>query len=186
MSIGKLIAIVGPSGVGKGTLLKLLLERHSQLEMSVSATTRTPRSGEVHGKSYCFVDRPRFEEMIRAGALLEWAEYAGNYYGTPKQQVEEKIALGKWVILEIELKGARQIRQSYPSTFSIFILPPSLDELEKRIRERGQDSPEAIALRLATAETEIAAANEFDCQIYNSNLEIALAEIEAAIFSKKQ
>jgi guanylate kinase len=182
MSVGKLIVLTGPSGVGKGTLLKILLERHSQLYVSISATTRPPRPGEVDGKSYYFVDRPRFEELMRSGSLLEWAEYAGNYYGTPKQQVEEKIALGQWVILEIELKGARQIRQSFPSALSIFLLPPSLEELEKRIQNRGQDSLEAMAIRLATARAEVAAAEEFDYQIVNEDLEIALAQIEAAIF----
>jgi guanylate kinase len=153
--------------------------------MSISATTRSPRSGEIDGKSYYFVSRPQFEHSIRSGSLLEWAEYAGNYYGTPKQQVEEKIAQGKWVILEIELKGARQIRQSFPSALSIFILPPSFDELEKRIQSRGQDSPEAIALRLATAKAEIAAAREFNYQIVNDDLETALSQIEAAIFRDK-
>ncbi|PSB02483.1 guanylate kinase [Merismopedia glauca] len=185
MSIGKLIVLTGPSGVGKGTLLKLLLERHSQLYVSISATTRSPRPGEVDGKSYYFVSRPQFAEAIGSGSLLEWAEYAGNYYGTLRHQVEEKIAEGKWVILEIELKGARQIKQSFPSASSIFILPPSLDELEKRIKSRGQDSSEAIALRLATSRLEIAAAKEFDYQIVNENLEVALAEIEAALFTNQ-
>lgn len=182
MALGKLIVLTGPSGVGKGTLLKLLLARHSELYMSVSATTRAPREGEVEGKSYYFVNRSQFSELIRSGSLLEWAEFAGNYYGTPKQQVEEKIAEGRRVILEIELKGARQIRQSFPLADSIFILPPSLDELEQRIRNRGQDSSEAIALRLATAKEEIAAASEFDTQIVNSDLETALTQIERAIF----
>ncbi|ARV62308.1 guanylate kinase [Nostocales cyanobacterium HT-58-2] len=180
--MGKLIILTGPSGVGKGTLMRALLQRHPELHYSVSATTRSPRQGETNGKEYYFVSRREFEQLVAAGELLEWAEFAGNYYGTPKEAVVNQVLSGKRVVLEIELKGARQIRASYPSALSIFILPPSLSELEKRIRGRAQDSEEAIARRMHRAQEEIRAADEFDIQIVNDDFETALNSIEAAIF----
>lgn len=183
MQAGRLIVLTGPSGVGKGTLLRSLLQRHPELYLSVSATTRSPREGEIDGKHYYFVSRSQFEQMVKADDLLEWAEFAGNFYGTPRQQVEERIGQGQWVILEIELEGARQIKHTFPSAARIFILPPSMTELEQRLRGRGQDSDEAIARRLSRASAEIAAADEFDIQIINADLEKALQSIESAIFS---
>ncbi|MBW4626824.1 MAG: guanylate kinase [Brasilonema octagenarum HA4186-MV1] len=180
---GKLIILTGPSGVGKGTLMRSLLQRHPQLHYSVSVTTRSPRPGETNGKDYYFVSRREFEELVAAGELLEWAEFAGNYYGTPREAVMNQIRSGKRVVLEIELKGARQIHTCYPSALSIFILPPSMSELEKRIRGRAQDSDEAIARRLRCAQEEINAADEFDIQIVNDDFESALNSIEAAILS---
>ncbi len=182
-SPGKLVVLTGPSGVGKGTLLRSLLERHPEIYYSVSATTRSPRPGEIDGKDYYFISRSQFEQLIAAGKFLEWAEFAGNYYGTPREPVIDQIRAGKVVVLEIELQGARQIRRSFPSALSIFILPPSFQELEKRIRGRGQDSQEAIARRLQRARKEIKAANEFDIQIVNDDLETALNSIEAVVFS---
>jgi guanylate kinase len=181
--LGRLIVLTGPSGVGKGTLMKALLQRHQELYYSISATTRSPRPGEIEGKSYYFISRSKFEQLVAQGEFLEWAEFAGNYYGTPRAAVLNHIHSGKLVVLEIELEGARQIRTSYPSALSIFILPPSFAELEKRIRGRGQDSDEAIARRLHRAEVEIAAANEFDIQIVNDDFETALGQIEQALFS---
>ena len=181
--IGRLIVFTGPSGVGKGTLLHALCDRYPHLHVSVSATTRPPRPGEIPGKDYTFVSRVEFENLIAQGDLLEWAEFAGNYYGTPKGPLLEQIRAGQSVILEIELEGARQVRQSFPSAFQVFLLPPSLAELEHRIRQRGQDSEAAIAHRLARAQEEIAAASEFDVQIVNDQLENALHQIEQVIFA---
>jgi guanylate kinase len=182
MGQGKLIVLTGPSGVGKGTLLRSLLRRHPELYVSVSVTTRTPRDGEVNGKHYFFTDRSQFEQMVEDNELLEWAEFAGNFYGTPRRVVEQKIRDGKWVVLEIELQGARQIHQSFPGAFRIFVLPPSLEELEYRLRRRGQDPEAAIARRLAHAHAEIQAADEFDLQVVNDDLEQALDQIELALF----
>jgi guanylate kinase len=183
MAHGKLIVLTGPSGVGKGTLVKSLLQRHPELFLSVSVTTRSPRPGEIDGVSYSFIDRPRFERMVANGELLEWAEFAGNYYGTPRSAVEEKIRQGHWVILEIELEGARQIRKNFPEALRIFILPPSLPELEHRIRHRGQDSEAAIVRRLDRALEEIAAADEFDIQIINDDFDKAIDRIETTLFA---
>jgi guanylate kinase len=179
---GSLIVLTGPSGVGKGTLMRSLLQRHPQLYYSVSVTTRSPRPGEIDGKNYYFISRSKFEQLVAQDQFLEWAEFAGNYYGTPREAVLNQISSGKLVVLEIELEGARQIRHSFPSVKSIFILPPSFEELEKRIRGRAQDSEEAIARRLRRAQEEIKAADEFDIQIVNDDLETALNDIEAALF----
>jgi guanylate kinase len=179
---GRLIVITGPSGVGKGTLVRLLLTRHPQLYLSISTTTRQPRPGEVEGQHYYFVSQDTFQEMVSANELLEWAEYAGNYYGTPRKPVEQHIQRGESVLLEIELEGARQIQQTFTTALRIFILPPNMAELEQRIRGRGKDSEEAIARRLERAKAEIEAADEFDLQIVNDNLEEALSKLEAAIF----
>ncbi|WP_193194232.1 guanylate kinase [Nostoc sp. MG11] len=179
---GRLIVLTGPSGVGKGTLMRSLLQRHPELYYSISVTTRSPRPGEIDGKNYHFISRSKFEQLIAQSELLEWAEFAGNYYGTPREAVLNQIRSGKLVVLEIELEGARQIRASFPSALSIFILPPSFNELEKRIRGRAQDSEEAIARRLRCAQEEIKAADEFDIQIVNDDFETALKDIEAALF----
>jgi len=180
---GRLIVLTGPSGVGKGTLLQLLLQLHPELMLSVSATTRSPRPGEIDGENYYFLTRERFEQMQGQHQLLEWAEFAGNYYGTPRQPVEANIQAGRSVVLEIELVGARQVRQLFPEAFTIFILPPSLEELERRLRARGHDSDSAIARRLTRAKAEILAADEFDLQVVNDDLDQAIALMEAALFS---
>ena len=182
--LGKLIVITGPSGVGKGTLVRLLLQRNPQVRVSVSATTREPRPGEVDGRDYYFLNKKDFETAILNHELLEWAEYAGNYYGTPKAQVIQQIELGNYVLLEIELAGARAIANIFPDAKRIFILPPSIAELETRIRSRGSNSEESITKRLAIAQQEIAARDEFDFQIVNDDLEKAIASLEAAIFDK--
>ncbi|MBD2089677.1 guanylate kinase [Microcoleus sp. FACHB-1515] len=181
MSTGRLIVLTGPSGVGKGTLVRSLLQRQPNLSFSVSVTTRAPRPGEIEGKHYYFTAREQFCEMVANGELLEWAEFAGNFYGTPRRPVEQQIKAGKWVLLEIELEGARQVRETFPEALRIFILPPSLTELEHRLRDRGQDSDDAIARRLRRAQIEIEAASEFDICIVNDDLETALKQVEEAI-----
>jgi len=179
---GKLIIFTGPSGVGKGSLMRSLLQRHPELYYSVSVTTRPPRPGEIDGKDYYFISRSKFEQLVRSGEFLEWAEFALNYYGTPREGVEKQIRSGKSVVLEIDLEGARQIRATFPSTLSIFILPPSFQELENRIRGRASDSEEAITRRLRRAQEEIHAADEFDIQIVNDDFEVALNSIETVLF----
>ncbi len=181
---GKLIVLTGPSGVGKGTLLSALLAKHPELYLSISATTRSPREGEVDGVDYYFYTRDRFEGMIAAGELLEWAEFAGNYYGTPIAPVRDRVALGSSVILEIELAGARQVAQIFPDAVRIFILPPDFDTLEERIRGRGTEDPATILRRLERARVEIAAQNEFDYQLVNDDFLTAVDELERLIIKQ--
>ena len=185
MPAGKLIVITGPSGVGKGTIVRSLLQRHPELCLSISATTRSPRAGEQDGMDYYFTTREEFTTAIAEGEFLEWAEYAGNYYGTPKSKVKDVLNQGKSVLLEIELLGARAIADIFPDATRIFILPPSLQELEARLRDRGKDPESAIAKRLARAKEEIAASNEFAIQIVNEDLKEAIAEVERAIFDSQ-
>jgi guanylate kinase len=178
---GTLIVLTGPSGVGKGTLLKALLANHPELYLSVSATTRSPRAGEVEGVHYYFYPRDSFETAIQAGEFLEWAEFAGNYYGTPIASVKEQIDLDRSVVLEIELAGARQVAKIFPTAVKVFILPPSLTALEQRIRDRNTDAEDAIVRRLEQARVEIAAADEFDYQIVNDDFQTALEELEQIV-----
>ena len=179
--VGKLIVISGPSGVGKGTLLQRLRQQYPELQVSISATTRQPREGEVHGQHYYFVSKEQFQSMIERGELLEWAEFAGNCYGTPKAPIVAAIAQGQRVVLEIELLGARQVRESLPAAKQIFIAPPTDKTLDHRIRGRGQETETAIEKRLKQAKVELAAADEFDIKIVNDSLDTALEELEAAV-----
>jgi guanylate kinase len=180
---GKLIVVTGPSGVGKGTLLRRLLECYpDRFLFSISATTRSPRAGEEHGREYFFWNRAEFEQKRDAGEFLEWAEYAGNLYGTPRQAIDQAIGSGQIVLLEIELEGARQVARSFPSAERIFIAPPSMEVLENRLRDRSTDSDEQIIKRLHHAQLEVAAANEFDITIVNDDLEIAVQGLAKAMF----
>ncbi len=176
-----LIVLTGPSGVGKGTLVKKLLAYSSNIWLSISATTRSPREGEVNGEDYIFLNKLDFQKLIENNGLLEWAEFAGNLYGTPKVEVNTQLSLGKKVLLEIELDGARQVRETFPNGFQIFIAPPDFHELEKRIRNRGTDSEEAISKRLLRAKDELNAQKEFDAIVINDNIDIAFNEIKQLI-----
>jgi guanylate kinase len=177
-SRGRLTVITGPSGVGKGTLVKRLLERQPEIWLSVSATTRAPREGEVDGQSYFFHSREAFDALVATGGLLEWAEFAGNCYGTPRKPVQDQLDQGRAVLLEIELEGARQVRRSFPEGVQIFLAPPSFEELERRIRGRGTDAEEAIQRRLQRAEEELRAQGEFDAVVINDDLDTALEALE--------
>ncbi len=170
MSIGKLIVLSGPGGVGKSTIVKVL-KTHPEFFFSVSATTRLPRPGEVDGEAYHFVSDQEFDSMIQSGEFLEWAEFAGARYGTPNAPVNAALALGKNVLLEIEIAGARQVRSKRRDALLVFLEPPSFNELEERIRGRATDSEERVKARLALAREEMAAANEFDHRVVNHRVE---------------
>jgi len=182
MPSGKLIVLTGPSGVGKGTIVKSLIQKYPQLHLSVSATTRNPRSGEVDGRDYYFLSREEFQSAIAEGEFLEWAEYAGNYYGTPKTKVQELIDAGKLVLLEIELVGARAVSKIFPDAVRIFLLPPSMAELETRLRGRGTDLDVVIEKRLLRAKEEVAASEEFEIRIVNQDLATAIQDVAKVIF----
>ena len=167
----KLIVITGPSGVGKGTVVKNILEKDKNIWLSISATTRKPRNGEEHGKDYYFLTKKNFKEMINNQMFLEWAEFAGNYYGTPQNIIKDKIKDGYKVILEIEVEGACQVRSKFPNIISIFLLPPNKKELEKRIRNRGTDSEKSILNRLQRADFEMSSAKDFDYVLKNNEID---------------
>ena len=177
-NLKKLIIITGPSGVGKGTVVKELLDRNKDIWLSISATTRNPRMGEKDGENYYFISDERFKDMIDKKEFLEWAQFAGNYYGTPLSTVNEKIEKGFVVLLEIEVEGAKQIKEKFPEALSIFLLPPSKAELEKRIRNRGTEKEESIDRRLRRADYEIASSDEFDFVLTNHDVdELSLIHI---------
>jgi guanylate kinase len=167
----RLTVLSGPSGVGKSTVVVELRRSHPELWLSVSATTRAPRPGEVDGREYFFVDDAEFDRMVAAGELLEWAEFAGNKYGTPRKPLEEKLAAGIPCLLEIDLAGARQVRKSMPDARLVFLAPPSWDELVRRLTGRGTEPPEVVERRLAVAREELAAAGEFDVTLVNTSVE---------------
>ena len=176
MSKGKLVVISGASGVGKGTVLGIMMRKHPELRFSVSATTRDPRPNEVDGIHYYFVTKARFEEMIAAGEFLEYDAHAANYYGTPRAQAEEKMANGS-VLLDIEPNGAKQVKQSAPEAVLVFIMPPSLEELERRLRGRGDTSEEQIAMRMERAHWEMEQRAWYDYVVTNDNAERCADEI---------
>ncbi len=178
MSLGApIIVVAGPSGVGKGTVIAWARQHMPQAWLSVSATTRAPRPGEVDGVNYHFLTPDAFDAMVRADAFLEWAEYAGNRYGTPLQPLLDHAAAGQPVLLEIELQGARQVRERLPEATLVFIAPPTWDELVRRLNGRGTEAPEVVERRLATAREEMAAAREFDVTILNDDVERAGAAL---------
>lgn len=169
----------GPSGVGKSTVVRRLRELRPDVWLSVSATTRRPRPGETHGVEYFFVDHAEFAAMVERGELLEYAEFAGNFYGTPRAPVEEHLAAGTPVVLEIELQGARQVRRSEPDAQLVFLAPPSWEELVARLVGRGTEPAEVIARRLQTARVELAAESEFDATVVNASIEDAAESLIA-------
>jgi len=170
MTSAPLVVVSGPSGVGKSTVVAAALTADPSVWLSVSATTRAPREGEIDGVNYFFVTAQEFDAMVAAGEFLEWAEFAGNRYGTPRGPVEQRRSAGTPVILEIELQGARQVRLSDPSARLVFLAPPSWEVLEARLTGRGTESPEAVAARLAAARAELAAQGEFDDVVVNADV----------------
>ncbi len=181
---GKLFVISGPSGAGKSTVVFKAMEGRDDVCFSTSVTTRKPRPGEVDGKEYFFVDLDRFKEMVENDELLEHAEYVANSYGTPRAYVEEKLAAGMNVILDIEVQGARQVNEKKPDSVKVFIIPPSLDELERRLKGRGTDTPRAIEARLIRAKQEYKEADFYDYIIINDDAERAAKELSAIMMAE--
>ena len=178
---GNLFVVVAPSGAGKTSLVSKLLEREPNIRLSVSFTTRAPREGEQDGRDYHFVSRETFEEMVRSADFLEHAEVYGNYYGTSRRWIEEQLSGDHDVLLEIDWQGARQVRRLFPQMVGIFILPPSIAELRRRLESRGTDSAETIARRMASAREDISHVLEFECIIVNETFEAALDDLIAVV-----
>jgi guanylate kinase len=174
---GRLIVLAGPSGVGKGAIVARLLAALPDLELSISATTRRPRPKEDEGRHYYFVDRADFDRMIAAGGFLEWADIFGERYGTPREPVERALAEGRDVLVEIDVQGARQVKAANPGAYMVFIKPPSLAELERRLRTRATETDQQVRRRLAKAADELAAEPEFDVTVVNDDLEQAAREV---------
>ena len=183
---GVLIIVSAPSGCGKSTVVHALMEQRDKLRFSVSATTRAPREGEVDGVDYFFVSRERFQQMVDEGAFLEHAEYVGNCYGTPRAPVEQQLAEGYDVYLDIDVQGAMQVKALRPETLMIFLMPPSMEELERRLTKRGNNSPEEIKGRLEAAEREFALRDRFDYVVVNDVVDRAVAEISGLIDAQKR
>lgn len=177
----RVFVITGPSGVGKGTLIRLLQQHVPDLALSVSATTRPPRPGEQDGVDYHFLSDAEFARRVEGGEFVEWAEYSGRRYGTLRAELERHLAAGHPVVLEIEVQGARQVRETMPEAVQIFIEPPDRDALKDRLAGRGTDDADAIARRLAVAESELAAAGEFQYRVVNDRLDEAVARLEAIV-----
>lgn len=182
---GLLLVVSGPSGAGKGTICKALLNKNDQIKLSVSATTRKPRNGEVHGVNYFFIEKEEFTKMIENGEFLEYAQIYDNFYGTPKAAIIECLEKGQDVILEIEMQGARQIKEVYPEGVFIFVLPPSLEELKSRIVGRGTETQEEIEKRFSCAFEEINQIVNYDYFIVNEDIEKSVIDVEAIILSEK-
>lgn len=178
---GTLFIVTAPSGAGKTTLVSGLLERDPQVRLSVSYTTRAPRAGEVNGQHYHFIDVPGFRALRDKGEFLEWAEVHNNYYGTSKRWLEEQTRAGRDILLEIDWQGAQQVRKVFPKAVGVFILPPSVEELERRLRGRGTDSEDVIARRVLGARGEMRHVAEFDYVIINENLPTAIEDLVAVV-----
>ncbi len=178
---GLIVVISGFSGTGKGTLMKALLQKYDNYALSVSATTRAPREGEVDGREYFFISDEQFEKLIAEDGLIEHAGYCGHYYGTPRKFVEEQMEQGKDVILEIEIQGALQIKKKFPKALLLFVMPPSADELEKRLRGRGTETEEVILGRLQRAKEESLGIEEYDSIVINDDLDTCVEQTHAII-----
>ena len=178
---GILMVLSGFSGAGKGTLVKALLKNYDNYALSISMTTRAPREGERDGVEYFFTDREHFEDTIKQNGLIEYASYCDNYYGTPRAYVEEQMAAGKNVILEIEIQGALKIKEKYPESLLIFVTPPSAEELKRRLEKRGTESPEVIAKRLARAVEESKGIEAYDYIVVNDDLDTCVKEIHRLV-----
>lgn len=182
---GLLLVVSGPSGAGKGTICKALLNKNDKIKLSVSATTRKPRNGEVHGVNYFFIEKEEFTKMVENGEFLEHAQIYDNFYGTPKAAIIECLEKGQDIILEIEMQGARQIKEVYPEGVFIFVLPPSLEELKSRIVGRGTETQEEIEKRFSCAFEEINQIVNYDYFIVNEDIEKSVNDVEAIILSEK-
>jgi guanylate kinase len=182
---GNLFVVAAPSGAGKSSLVKSLLELDSHLQVSISHTTRTPRGQEQHGREYWFISKDEFAGMVERGEFFEWAEVHGNRYGTSRLAIEARLMAGEDVVLEIDYQGALQIKQLFPHAVLIFILPPSWGELEQRLKRRGEDQPEVIATRMANARHEVDQARHFDYVIINALFETALFDLKTVVHSQR-
>lgn len=185
MKSGVLVIVSGPSGVGKGTILKKVIEENKNMKFAISATTRKPRLGEEEGKNYFFKTKEEFERMIDRGELLEWVNYCGNFYGKPKKYIEETLKLGYDVIVEVEVEGAKNIKKSYPDSLLIFIVPPSFEDLERRLRNRGTETDDVIENRIKRAKEEIKKASLYDYQIVNNDVDEAACELVKKVDIKR-
>ena len=182
---GNLIVVAAPSGAGKSSLVKALLELDSHVHLSISHTTRAPRGQEKQGRDYYFASQSEFDAMVEGNAFVEWAHVHGNRYGTSKKAIEERIAQGSDVILEIDFQGALQIKEAFANAILVFILPPSWEELRSRLERRGEDSPDVIEVRLKNAATEMAQVSKFDFVIINELFERALFDLKAVVHAQR-
>ncbi len=182
---GNLFVVAAPSGAGKSSLVKALMELDARVQPSVSHTTRAPRGQEVHGREYYFVSQDTFDQMVLQGAFVEWAQVHGNRYGTSKQALEQRIKQGADVVLEIDYQGAIQVKRIFPNAVLIFILPPSWEELRSRLERRAEDSAEVIEVRLRNAATEMVHARDFDFVIINELFERALFDLKAIVHAQR-
>ncbi len=182
---GLIVVISGPSGAGKGTVINLLKEREHNIRLSVSATTRKPRDGETDGINYYFKTQDEFSNMIEKGKLVEWVKYCDNYYGTPKKGIEQTVESGFDCLLEIEVDGALNIKENYPQSVSIFILPPSFQELKRRIEDRGTESAEVVMKRLERAKNEVKFVGRYDYVVLNDDIENAVQSIQSILVAER-
>lgn len=186
MNKGKVIVVSGPSGVGKGTVVKELIGSNKDCALSVSATTRSPREGEAHGVNYFFITKEEFTQKINNNEMLEYAEYCSNFYGTPKDYVLKSVEQGKNIILEIEVQGALNVKKIIPEAVTVFVMPPSLQELEDRLRGRGTEKDEVVGQRLKTAIAEIKQAPQYDYIVVNNTVMQCVADIVSIIIAERQ